>query len=64
MIAEKIAVGFCELLRQFNWLSIERNEVLLQRGLRKEAFQPLAQYNSQILIERDQPGIKCRVVQI
>ena len=62
VIAKKIPVGFCELLRQFNRLPFERNEVLLQRGLRKEAFQSLAQYNAQFLIERDQARIKGRVV--
>jgi hypothetical protein len=42
VIAEKLWVWFCELLRQLNLFAFKWNEVQFQRGLRKEAFETLA----------------------
>jgi hypothetical protein len=45
--AKKIFIRFSQLLWQTNCSSLERNEVLFQCGLWKEAPQALAQYDIQ-----------------
>ena len=41
----------------------ERNKILLQRWLRKETPQPLAQDNPKLFVQRDKPGVKRGIMQ-
>jgi|CZKV01.1.fsa_nt_gi DNA (cytosine-5)-methyltransferase 1 len=62
MVTKKLRVGLGKFIGQTNRLVLEWNEILFERRLWKETFQPLAQNNAQLLVERDEPVIECRVV--
>ena len=46
VVTQKLRVGFGKFVGQTNWLVLEWNEILFERDLWKETFQPLAQDNA------------------
>lgn len=62
VVTQKLRVGFGKFIRQTNRLVLEWDEILFECDLWKETFQPLAQNNAQLLVERDESVIERSVV--
>src|SRR5579871_1145189 len=59
----KLWIGLCQFFRQPDRSPLERKKTLLQCWLRKITAQSLAQNDSELCIQRDEPRIKRRVME-
>lgn len=55
MVRQEFSIGFGEFVGHLNRNPGVGNEILFKRGLRKVAFEPLAENNSALPVESNEP---------